>query len=311
MAVSRRHFLKLAAGSLPAAVAASAIRPSTAKASVPDKAAESASMLYDSEKCIGCRACQFACKKRSNLPHETDPQGIYEEPKDLTAYTWTLIKLYKSDTETAFVKNQCMHCVEPACVSVCPVAALEKLPSGPVVYHGDRCIGCRYCMAACPFGVPKSQWDKALPLIQKCDFCADRQAKGEEPACSEACPTGALIYGKRKDMLATAHARLETGSYFQKVYGESEVGGTSMLYIAGVDFKKLGFPQLEEGALPEITGPYMMAVPWVVGIVATLSTAIYFRTHRGEKGGTNGNGNGNHYASLETIKEEEEGQHWT
>jgi formate dehydrogenase iron-sulfur subunit len=176
-----------------------------------------------------------------------------------------------------------MHCIEPACVSVCPVAALEKLESGPVVYHAERCIGCRYCMAACPFGIPKTQWEKTLPLIQKCDFCADRQAKGQQPACSEACPTGALISGRRGNMLEVAHTRLKNDNqYFQQVYGEQEVGGTSMLYISAVSHAALGFPQLKNVPLPSLDWPYMLSVPGVVAVMVTLSTAIYLRTHRGE-----------------------------
>ena len=280
MTVSRRDFLKMAGLGVSGAVVASTPLPVSAKAV---NAENSAAMLYDATLCVGCRACQVACKQRSSLPAEKDPMGLYEAPVDLSASTWTLIKLYRDDIQSSFVKNQCMHCVDPACVSVCPVAALEKLENGPVVYHGERCIGCRYCMAACPFGIPKSEWDKSLPLIQKCDFCADLQAKGEEPVCGAACPTGALTYGKRGLMLEVAHDRLKSGrGYVQQVYGENEVGGTSMLYISGVRFDKLGFPALKNESLPEITWPYMAAVPWVVGIVASLSTAIYFRTHRDE-----------------------------
>jgi formate dehydrogenase iron-sulfur subunit len=262
--------------------------PASASSSAKGKAASaesSASMLYDSTICVGCRACQMACKRRSKLPAETDKQQLYEMPLDLSANTWTMIKSYQGEKGTAFVKNQCMHCIEPACVSVCPVGALEKLESGPVVYHGERCIGCRYCMAACPFGIPKTQWDKALPLIQKCDFCADRQAKGEQPACSEACPTKALISGKRGHMLEVAHTRLKKDSrYVQQVYGESEVGGTSMLYISAISHAALGFPQLKGTPLPALDWPYMQAVPGVIAVMVTLSTAIYLRTHRGENG---------------------------
>jgi hypothetical protein len=136
-------------------------------------------------------------------------------------------------------------------------------------------------MAACPFGIPKARWRETLPLIQKCDFCADRQAQGLEPACGEVCPTGALISGKRGRMLEIAHQRLvDDGQYVQHVYGESEAGGTSMLYISRVDFEKLGFPALDDTSLPDITWPYMKAVPWIVATVASLSTAIYFYTHR-------------------------------
>lgn len=289
MTITRRDFLKMTGTSLGAlALPSSPVILQKPKASADD----SASMLYDGTKCVGCRACQTACKHRAGLPHEVDSSGLYEAPKDLSSKTWTLIKLYKDENGESFVKNQCMHCIEPACVSVCPVGALEKLDSGPVIYHKERCIGCRYCMAACPFHIPKTEWEKPLPYIQKCDFCADRQANGEQPACSEVCPTGALIYGSRKAMLDTARVRLVgEGNYVQHIYGEKEAGGTSMLYISNVDFLKLGFPNETDVAYPEITWPYMKGVIGIIGVMVTLSTAIYLRTHRGEKNGKD-NGNG-------------------
>lgn len=282
MTISRRDLLKLAGVGL----GALAMPMKTVQASPPSpQAEETVSMLYDSLKCVGCRACQVACKRRSNLPPELDPTGTYEAPTDLSANTFTLIKLYSDDKQTAFVKNQCMHCIDPACVSVCPVGALEKTSTGPVVYHPERCIGCRYCMAACPFGVPKSQWDSALPYIRKCDFCADRLAAGKQPACGEACPTGALITGTRKKMLDIAHTRIKSSeAYIPHVYGEFEAGGTNMIYISNVHYKKLGFPELKEQTLPSITWPYMQAVPAIIGVMVTLSTAIYLRTHRKNNG---------------------------
>lgn len=287
MTISRRDFLKITGTSLGAlALPSSPVILQKPKALAED----SASMLYDSTMCVGCRACQTACKRRAGLPHEIDSSGLYEAPVDLTSKTWTLIQLYQDDSAESFVKHQCMHCIEPACVAVCPVGALEKLESGPVIYHKERCIGCRYCMAACPFHIPKTEWEKPLPYIQKCDFCVERQANGEQPACSEACPTGALIYGSRKVMLDTAKARLNGGDYLQHVYGEKEAGGTSMLYISNVDFQKLGFPEETSLAYPDITWPYMKGVIGVIGVMVTLSTAIYLRTHRKEK---NGNDNGN------------------
>ena len=280
--INRRKFLKLTGAGLGALL----IPVKDVLASNKAVAAESsASMLYDGIKCVGCRACQTACKVRAGLPPELDATHQYEAPVDLTAKTWTLIKLYNKDGVHSFVKRQCMHCIEPACTAVCPVGALEKLPNGPVIYHKERCIGCRYCMAACPFGIPKSQWEKALPLIQKCDFCADRQAAGKSPACSEACPTGALIYGTRKVMLDTANSRLTSNAVYKPhIYGETEAGGTSMLYISQVDSKNLGFPDLPERPLPTITLPYMNAVPGVIVVMVALSTGIYLRTHRNENG---------------------------
>lgn len=283
MMMNRRKFLKLSGAGLGALLLPTELAQASNTSVV---AGDSPSILYDATKCVGCRACQTACKVRSGLPPEPDPTNTYEAPTGLSAYTWTLIELYKGENgEYSFVKKQCMHCIDPACVSVCPVGALEKLSSGPVIYHAERCIGCRYCMTACPFDVPKSQWDKTLPLIQKCDFCADRQAEGKEPACSAACPTDALIFGKRKEMLDIAHARLSSNStYDQHIYGEYEAGGTLKLYISHVNYKKLGFKEIPEKPLPSITWPYMTAVPGVIAVMVTLSTAIYLRTHRNQNG---------------------------
>lgn len=287
MPISRRTFLKGSAAGV-GALAAAAVPVIGADAAA-GTAEDSASMLYDSTICVGCRACQVACKKRNGLAHETDESGLYEMPHDLDSKTWTLIKLYKDASAMSFIKNQCMHCIHAACVSVCPVGALEKLPSGPVIYHQERCIGCRYCMAACPFHIPKTEWEKPLPFIQKCDFCADLQAKGEHPRCGAVCPTGALIYGTRSTMLEIARNRLVSeGSYVQHIYGEKEAGGTAMLYISDLDFAKLGFPIQSDTSLPDLTWPYMQGVLGVIGVMVTLSTAIYFRTHRkSELGETN------------------------
>lgn len=292
MPINRRDFLKATGAGLGAlALSAAPVKTASAKQNTD----ETGSMLYDSTICVGCRACQTACKLRAGLDPVVDSTGLYEMPHDLDSKTWTIIKLYKDDTSHSFVKNQCMHCIHPACVSVCPVGALEKLDSGPVIYHKERCIGCRYCMAACPFSVPKTEWEKPLPLIQKCDFCADRQANGEQPKCSEACPTGALIYGTRKAMLDIGRARLVgEGNYFQHIYGEKEAGGTSMLYISDLDFTKLGFPEQNDVSLPDITWPYMQGTLGVIGVMVTLSTAIYLRTHRKDKNGGNGNGSNGH-----------------
>jgi formate dehydrogenase iron-sulfur subunit len=282
MPVDRREFLKIAGAGLGGLL----LPISSASANADPKNAENAfSMLYDAPKCVGCRACQTACKERSNLSPVKDPENLYEAPMELNSENWTLIKLYNGEEGSSFVKNQCMHCLEPACVSVCPVGALQKTPEGPVVYHADRCIGCRYCMTACPFNVPKYQWEEVRPLIQKCDFCADLQSEGKEPACGAACPTGALISGKRGEMLEIAHQRIneKPDLYESKVYGEKEVGGTSMLYLAKLPYEKLGFPTLNEKALPEITWPYMKSVPYVFFGMGGIMTAIYYFTHRNDK----------------------------
>jgi len=278
MDLNRRDFLKIAGAGI-----GSLVLPSiSAKAAIPINTDDEHAMLYDATLCVGCRACQVACKRRNGHPFVTDENQMYEMPTDLDGKTWTLIKLYQDEDTYSFVKKQCMHCIEPACASVCPVAALEKTPEGPVVYHSYKCIGCRYCMTACPFDVPKYEWDKINPIIQKCDFCADLQAEGEQPACSAACPTGALIAGSRKEMLDVAHQRLSDHpeKYINHVYGEHEVGGTSMLYISGVSFEQLGYPALNNTPIPTITWPYMKAVPFVFFGMAGAMSAIYYITHR-------------------------------
>lgn len=282
MDVNRRDFLKIAGAGIGTLVLPSL---DVKAATIPGNPENAHAMLYDATLCVGCRACQVACKKRTGLPYVMDENQMYEMPTDLNGDTWTLIKLYQ-DTETySFVKKQCMHCVEPACASVCPVSALEKTPEGPVVYHSYKCIGCRYCMTACPFDIPKYEWEEVNPIIQKCDFCADLQAAGQQPACSAACPTGALISGTRAEMLKIAHQRLadHPDQYFDHVYGEHEVGGTSMLYIAGVSYDKLGYPTLSDQPIPDVTWPYMKAVPFVFFGMAGAMSAIYYWTHRNKE----------------------------
>ena len=242
MSLNRRQFIKLAGLGMGGIL----LSPGGVKASGGTKARNQVSILYDPTKCVGCRACQNACKGWNGNPAEPDPTGLYDAPMELSADTWTLIQLYEGNGERSFVKLQCMHCLEPACVSACPVHALEKADEGPVTYNPTRCIGCRYCMVACPFGVPRFEWDEVIPAVAKCTFCNDRLAVGDGPACAEVCPTGALIWGKRGELLTEAKGRIadSPGKYENRVYGEDDVGGTSVLYLSHVSFENQGFPEL-------------------------------------------------------------------
>jgi Fe-S-cluster-containing dehydrogenase component len=211
-------------------------------------------MLYDSVRCVGCRACTTRCKEVNKLaPDLMNINGAeYEAPLDLSSNTMSIIKLYKDDNSQAFIKRQCMHCADPACVSVCMGGALHKQENGIVAYKKSVCVGCRYCQIACPFDVPKFSWYEPVPLIVKCEMCRNRP---EGPACTEACPRGATISGKMADLTKEAHARIDQDpdKYYPKVYGEKEAGGLHVLYLASkaVPFLKLGLPQVPDHPIPQ------------------------------------------------------------
>lgn len=228
-------------------------------------------MLIDITLCIGCNSCQAACKQANNLP-EGDEQKL-----SATAYTAL------EEHDGVFVRRMCQHCESPTCVSVCPVGALEKTPEGPVIYDESKCIGCRYCMQACPFQVPRYQWGSTYPRIQKCVFCHDRISKGLPTACSEACPTGATKFGDRDELIAEALRRIgaEPTKYVNKIYGQNEVGGTSILYISSIPFEQLGFKtQLQTTALPSLTWNALSKVPGVVSVGGVLLAGIWWITNR-------------------------------
>ena len=257
------------------------------------------SIPYDATKCIGCRGCQAACKQWYELPAEiTRNRGSYQNPPRLSAKTCTLIQFRELEGRNglvwAFTKRQCMHCLEPACVSACPVGALHKTADGPVLYDDRKCIGCRYCMVACPFNVPKFEWNKGLlaePVIRKCQFCFDRLAEGMEPACVKACPTGALKYGDREALLAEAHARIRRypDHYVNHVYGEHEAGGTSVLYLSSVPFEEVGLPKLPPKPLPSLSEEVMSGtVPFALGWSAVLAGVYWAVKRRNEGMGHNG-----------------------
>ncbi|MBM2832415.1 MAG: Ni/Fe hydrogenase, partial [Dehalococcoidia bacterium] len=229
-------------------------------------------MLVDTTRCIGCRACQVACKRWNAKPVEdTWVTETGTNPPKLSSKTWTLVDIRQpQQTDDAmtwsFVKRQCMHCIDPACVSACPVGALTKLDNGPVIYRAERCFGCRYCMIACPFQIPKFEWDSNRPTIQKCEFCADRLANDIEPACAGTCPTQAIAFGEREELLHEAKARIynASGKYVPHIFGENEAGGTSWMYIYDASLEQLGLPaNLEMEPYPEFTKGFLLGVPLV------------------------------------------------
>jgi formate dehydrogenase iron-sulfur subunit len=219
-----------------------------------------AAILTDTTKCIGCHLCVEACKKENHLPQDVPRRWDLDD--GLSARNWTSVVGRESDK---FVRKQCRHCLEPACVASCPVGALHKTEIGAVVYDNNRCIGCRYCMMACPFGIPRYDWDQLVPYIRKCVLCYETRLKyGKQPACTEVCPTKATVFGDRNELLAEAHRRLQgsTPRYIKKVWGEHEIGGTSVLYISDIDLDFLAYDQpLADKPLPERTRMAMEVVP--------------------------------------------------
>lgn len=228
-------------------------------------------LLIDFTKCIGCNACVYACKEENNLPEK--------EEKDLSATTYTVVK----EKEGVFFRRLCMHCNDPACASVCPVKAFEKTKEGAVVYNPKKCIGCRYCIQACPFGVPTYEWQKTNPLVRKCIMCIQRQRQGKIPACAEACPTEATIFGDRNELLKEARRRIKENPdlYVNHIYGEKEIGGTSVLFLSSVPFEKLGFPtNLTEEPLPLLTWKIMSKIPNYVVVSGVFLYGIYWIINR-------------------------------
>jgi formate dehydrogenase iron-sulfur subunit len=235
----------------------------------------SKAILYDSTLCVGCKACEGACAERWGLPY--NDQIAAEE--NISAHKLTAIETHGDK----YSRRLCMHCAEPTCASVCPVGALQKTALGPVVYDASKCMGCRYCMQACPFQVPSYEWSSRLPKIRKCDMCYERQAQGQPTACAGACPTGATMSGQRDELIAEAHQRLaaKPSAYYQRIYGIQEVGGTSVLYLSAVPFEQIGLRTgVPREALPKLTWQVLELVPDVVSTGSVLLGGVWWITNR-------------------------------
>ncbi|HWR17431.1 MAG TPA: 4Fe-4S dicluster domain-containing protein [Terriglobales bacterium] len=228
-------------------------------------------LLIDITKCIGCQACAGACKEAHGVTGDPEPK--------LSETALTVVQ----DKNGKFVRKQCLHCEQPACGSACLVGAITKTAAGPVVYDKSKCVGCRYCMIACPHSVPRYEWSKLAPYMKKCDMCYDKRvSKGQPTACAEACPVGATIFGDRDEMLREARRRiLDDPKYVPHIYGEREYGGASMLFLSDVEFEKLGFMiPPTEAPLPEVSKAALDEAPMVVLVGGTMLAGLYWITNR-------------------------------
>ncbi len=289
MHINRRTFLKVAgaagsAGLVGGPREAQAVRPAPGRDGT-------AAMLVDTTRCVGCRACEAACSEANRLSAPASGKDLapFEKIRRTDSRAYTVVNRASAATSgggPVFVKTQCMHCVQPACASACLVKALEKTAEGPVVYHPDRCLGCRYCMVACPFDMPKFEYEKPIPIIQKCSFCSGRLGRGEGPACATVCPTGTLQFGKREDLLEIAKSRVyqNPDRYVRRIYGEHEVEGTGWLYISRVPFEDLGFrTDLGTTPYPQFTWPFLSAVPFVLMLWPPFLMGLYAFTKSREE----------------------------
>lgn len=291
MNLTRRTFFKVTA--IGAATVAGAGK---AEASAGLPAAEDArGVLVDTTKCVGCRACEAACSEANALPAPVEAETVFNARRTTDEQTFTVVNRYSvRHQEERYIKTQCMHCVDAACASACPARALEKTPGGPVTYNGSRCLGCRYCMLSCPFSIPKFEYDDPTPYVRKCSFCSERQAQGLAPACTEVCPSGALTFGKRSELLEEAKTRIYQNptQYLHHVYGEHEAGGTSWLYLSDVPLDKLGLPAgVEDKPYPELASTALGAVPMILTLWPPILMGLRAMTRRP---GAHGSEEGHH-----------------
>ena len=260
-----------------------------------------AGLLIDTTKCIGCGGCTLACKEANDLPKDcvgaaglcpAEPergkewkpsQGFHiDDDGTLSATTWTIVE----KREGVHIRRMCMHCEDPACASVCPVAALRKTPEGAVTYDETKCIGCRYCMMGCPFGIPRYEWSKAVPRVRKCILCYENATRqGKPTACASVCPTGATKFGERAALVREAEERIrnQPDRYTDHVFGLTEAGGTSVLFLAAVDFARLGFrTHLRKERYPQLTWNVLSRLPNVVSVAGAGMAGVWWLMNRRE-----------------------------
>ena len=287
--MTRRRFLQASGASIAAVVASSRLIGSARAESDLESTTERIGVLTDLSRCVGCRACEVGCNQVNDLsPPETPfaETAVFENERRPTIEAFTVVNRYQDadQDEAVFRKAQCMHCNEPACVSVCPAAAMVKTPEGPVIWDEKVCMGCRYCMMACPFNIPAYEYDNAFtPRIRKCTMCYERVVKeGGVPGCVASCPTNALEFGKRVELIAIARKRIADNpeKYVNHIYGEHEAGGTGWLYLSPVPFEDVGLPDVGEEAIGELTWGFLTTIGVADILLPLTMIAVYRLTQR-------------------------------
>jgi Fe-S-cluster-containing dehydrogenase component len=276
MGFDRRDFFK----TICVAGATLAVGNSFGAAKTEENAVEFQGVLYDSTRCLGCRACERVCAKTHELPETKDELKV-DVLRKTSETQRCVINNYTTSKGEVFVKKQCMHCNEPACAAACLTQAMYKTKEGPVIWRGNKCMGCRYCMVSCPFDVPKFEYHSANPKIEKCDLCYDRIKAGKIPACAEACPGDALTFGTRRELIADARKRIfeNPKDYVDQIWGEEVAGGTGWLYLSSAPFKEVGFnTKLQNSSYPELSKGFLYTVPSVFVLLPPLLLGIHEAT---------------------------------
>ncbi len=236
-------------------------------------------LLIDVTRCTGCERCVAACVAANGLDPRRADHDKAMISDGLSANRLTTVRQLASDR---FARVACMHCQEPSCVAACLVGGLRRLENGAVVYDEEKCIGCRYCMLACPFHIPRYEWSETVPFMKKCELCDGLRGAQEVPACFEACPEEAIRYGEREELLALAKRRIaeHPGRYIDHVWGEQEFGGTGVLYLSDIDLHELGWPRRESASIPELTHGVVQATPVIAGSVLASVAGINWIVRR-------------------------------
>ncbi|HRY31596.1 MAG TPA: 4Fe-4S dicluster domain-containing protein [Bacteroidales bacterium] len=282
MGLDRRNFLK----TMGVAGAALAVGKPSQAAGNKGKYTEFYGILYDSVKCIGCQNCEVACTETYGFPEITDTPLVGTE-RHTSETRRTILNVQETSRGEVYTREQCMHCNEPACAAACLTQAMYKTEEGPVIWRGDKCMGCRYCMVSCPFDVPKFEYHSSNPKIEKCTMCYERIMEGGIPACVESCGFDALLFGTRRELLTEARKRIcaEPTKYSDHIFGEKEAGGTGLLMLTPLRPQELGYrTNIGNESYPALTKGFLFAVPSVFVLIPPLLLGIHEATkNKGSK----------------------------